>query len=476
MVASAIVGLIAALGFGPWFPPAADGAYFDKLAQRIAQGAGYTWLWPDGTVTAVAHYPVGFSALEAIGYRLFAAGPAFARLAVAGAAAVAVIAGMRLLAPFGSRVSRAGGWLLALHPALVFYVPAMMTEGLVGSLTVIAAALAVEAFTRRDQLSRALALVGFSAVLAAATYLRPQSIVFAPLFLAAAALTAPGERRPRRLPRLLRLAALASVLGLATTLCFVAPWTARNCVRMHACALVSVNGGWNLLIGAETTSGAWQELATPEDCRAVWDEAEKDACFGRVAVREIEAAPRAWLARAPSKWSTTFDYFGAAPFYLHVSSPERFGQSAKERLGALETLYARLALLAALLALARARGPLRRTRRVVAALAAPFAFLVHAWPAYLVAGALAATLALEAPLFAFAALVLLSTFAIHAVFFGAGRYGLPAAEWVALLAATVLAPLEAARPHVVVAADAALGVLPPSSTPRRRSPARGNPA
>ena len=414
---------------------------------------------------------MGFSALEAIGYRLFAAGPAFARLTVAAAAVLAVLAGLRLLAPFGSPVSRAGGWLLALHPALVFYVPAMMTEGLVGSLTVIAAALAMAVFTRRSRRSRVLALVGFAVVLAAATYLRPQSILFAPLLLAAAALTAPSERRRRGFARL-RLAAAASVVGLAAASCFVAPWTARNCLRMHACALVSVNGGWNLLIGAETTSGAWQELATPDDCRSVWDEAAKDACFGRVAVREIAAAPLAWLARAPAKWSTTFDYFGAAPFYLHVSSPERFGQTAKERLGAVETLYARLVLLAALLALARARGPLRRSRQVVAALAAPFAFVVHAWPAYMVAGALAAALGLEAPLYAFTAVVLLSTFAIHAVFFGAGRYGLPAAEWVTLLAATGFAR----RPHVGVAADAALGVLPPSSTPRRRSPARGNPA
>jgi hypothetical protein len=435
VIASALLGLVVALAFGPLFPPAADGAYFDELARRIAGGAGYTWLWPDGAVTPVAHYPVGFSALEAVGYRLFDAGPAFARLVVAALAVAAVVAGMRLLAPFGPRVARTGGWLLALHPALVAYVPAMMTEALVGSLVVIAAALALETFAAPSLRRRVLAGTGFAVVVAAATYLRPQSIVFAPLFAGAAALASKGASPAR--PRRLLVPSVAAAAGLAATLLLLAPWTARNCVRMHACALVSVNGGWNLLIGAETTSGAWQELATPEDCRTVWDEAAKDACFGKVAVREIEAAPLTWVARVPSKWSTTFDYFGAAPFYLHVANPERFGEFAKERLGAVETLYARLVLLAALVGLARARGPFARVRLVLAALSAPFAFLVHAWPAYLVVGGLAALLGLEAPLFAFAALVLLATFAIHAVFFGAGRYGLPAAEWVALLAATV---------------------------------------
>ena len=200
----------------------------------------------------------------------------------------------------------------------------------------------------------------------------------------------------------------------------------------------------------------------PDDCRTVWDEAAKDACFGRVAVREIEENPLAWLARAPAKWSTTFDYFGAAPFYLHAANPVRFGDTAKERLGALETIFCRLVLLAALFALARIGGPLPRARVALAVLATPFVFLVHAWPAYLAVGVLAAVLAVErsrvrarprAPLFAFASLVILATFVIHAVFFGAGRYGLPAADWVALLAALV--------------------VVPRSSTPHRRSPARG---
>jgi len=50
---------------GAKFPPAADGVYYQKLALRIAEGQGSTWLWPDGKITYAAHYPVGYPALLA---------------------------------------------------------------------------------------------------------------------------------------------------------------------------------------------------------------------------------------------------------------------------------------------------------------------------------------------------------------------------------------------------------------------------
>ncbi|MFX8696456.1 hypothetical protein ABTM58_20720, partial [Acinetobacter baumannii] len=73
--------------------------------------------------------------------------------------------------------------------------------------------------------------------------------------------------------------AAAIALGVALAVC--APWTARNCARMHRCALVSVNGGWNLLIGADlATEGGWSPIQVPDACKEVYDEAGKDACFG----------------------------------------------------------------------------------------------------------------------------------------------------------------------------------------------------
>ncbi|NUO50414.1 MAG: hypothetical protein HOV80_16285, partial [Polyangiaceae bacterium] len=74
-------------------PPVADGTYYDTMARRLADGHGYTWLWPDGTVTAAAHYPVGYPALVSFGYRLFGAHPGIAMVegALLGAAGAAAI-------------------------------------------------------------------------------------------------------------------------------------------------------------------------------------------------------------------------------------------------------------------------------------------------------------------------------------------------------------------------------------------------
>jgi hypothetical protein len=213
-----------------------------------------------------------------------------------------------------------------------------------------------------------------------------------------------------------------------------APWTARNCVRMKRCALVSVNGGWNLLIGAdEASTGAWSPIKVPDACREVFDEAEKDACFGREALRWVREHPGAWAALAPKKLAATFDYAGAAPWYLHEANPSAFPYDAKAALGAVETLYERLVLLAALAwaagRVASDEAPARRWARAGTAIAGlAFVFTLHAWVAYLaLAGAAllrGRRLATGPVLPAAAVVVLLATAATHAVFFGAGRYSL----------------------------------------------------
>ena len=72
-----LVALTARMAVVVWgsgrFPAVEDGHYYDVLARRIAGGAGYTWLWPDGAVTYVAHYPVGYPAIVAAGYALLGA-------------------------------------------------------------------------------------------------------------------------------------------------------------------------------------------------------------------------------------------------------------------------------------------------------------------------------------------------------------------------------------------------------------------
>ena len=424
-LAVAAVSLAARLGVVLWaagrIPPAADGTYYDTLARRLAAGHGYTWLWPDGAVTYAAHYPVGYPALLALGYAAFGAKPVVAMLLNAALGALASVATWSLVARASSpRLALLAGVVSALHPALLPYTAAIMTEGVTASLLVIAAALTDEARASSSPV-RWLALTGL--VMGIATLVRPQALALAPVFGAVALI-----RRPK-----LALVGAAAVTAIALVVC--APWTARNCVRMERCALVSVNGGWNLAIGAQTKSGAWQEIAVPEACREVFQEAAKDSCFGREATRTIVAAPGAWLARVPAKLRATFDYFGAAPWYLHTANPTAFPWGAKVALGTVETLASRLLLAAALVTLYRGGT---RVRKAVVLLGLASCALVPGTVAYLalaVAIALVGWPALQTgpTLMPVTAVVVLSTAATHAVFFGAGRYGLVVVPFVTAL-------------------------------------------
>jgi hypothetical protein len=291
------------------------------------------------------------------------------------------------------------------------YTPALMTEGVTAALIAWATWMA----SRRSRLG--LALVGV--VTGVATLVRPQSLLMAPcLGLLCAAHDASLWVRVRR-------GALATALAIAVC----GPWTIRNCVRMHRCALVSFNGGWNLLIGAaENATGAWAPVEVPEACRTVWDEAEKDACFEHEARHIVARDPARWVGLAPRRLAATFDYAGAPGFYLHASNPDAFGTNAKFWLGVVETGYERMAYLGALIAAAFARGPRRKARIWVCALSGIFLIGVHAYLAVLglvVALGLRGMRLLEGPtLVAAAFFSMATTAAVHAVFFGSGRYSM----------------------------------------------------
>lgn len=428
-----LVALLARLAVVLWardrFPAVEDGHYYDTLARRLAEGAGYTWLWPDGAVTYAAHYPVGYPALLGAAYSLLGASALVAMTLNALLGIASAYAAFRLMDGPGVQRWRplVTGLSVALHPALVFYTAAVMTEGVTASLLVVAAALVAQARTRAAGW-RWIACAGV--VLGVATLVRPQCLVLAPVFGGLAA-------RPEASWRArLSLAALSGAVALACVL----PWTVRNCERMHRCALVSVNGGWNLLIGATTETGAWQPMAVPSECATEWDEAGKDACFERAAWRDIGRAPIAWVLRAPSKLARTFDYFGAAPWYLHASNPREFDEGAKRTLAEIETVACSLWLLGALAACALMDGDRAVARKGLALLGALGAVVtLHAWFAYatipllvVLAGWRAVA---KAPAFVpLAAVVIAATAGLHAVFFGAGRYGLVVAPFVAILA------------------------------------------
>jgi hypothetical protein len=443
----AAVALVARLAVVVWawgrFPAVEDGHYYDVLARRLAAGDGYTWLWPDGAVTYAAHYPVGYPALLALAYRLVGASGAAAMTVNALVGALGAYAAYRLVD--ADRVARwrplVAGLVVALHPALVPYTAALMTEGVTAALLVGAVALAA----RTRSAGRPLPwLLATGVAMGVATLVRPQSLLLAPVLGALAAPASAGWGR-------VRLGRAAVVTGLA--LACVAPWTARNCVHMHRCALVSVNGGWNLLIGAQTHGGGWEPVDVPAECATVWDEAGKDACFERAGRRLVAACPSAWLARAPGKIAATLDHFGAAPWYLHASDPAAFDEPAKLRLGVVETLACRLLLLGALLSSAWPQGPRRRARLVVALCGAAAAVSVHGSVGYLalvlVVGLMGPRAWARAPVVVpGGAAVVLLTALVHAVFFGAGRYGLVVAPFVAAMAlvSVAIGPAPSPRP------------------------------
>lgn len=413
--------------------PTADGDFYHVIAKRIAAGDGYTWLWPDGVVTYAGHYPVGYPALLGLAYAVLGGSPWVGMVMNAALGTMAALAahGLALEASTRKRALVAG-LLVALHVALVPYTAALMTEGAVASLWVAAAWLAM---TSRRASGRGrwawLSLLGL--VLGAAALMRPQTLLLMPLLAWLGALGFEGWRR--------RLAAAAVC---AMTLLTTTPWVVRNEVRMGEAGL-SFNGGWNLLIGSDPEArGTFAELKVPDECREVFDEAKKDKCFGQAAARRIVANPIGWISLAPKKLGATFDYCGAAGWYLHASNAKAFPYRAKVVLGALETVFIRVCVLAALIAMAVPRGPRRRMRAVAAAVGAISLFTPAGWPAVLALlaslsffGRSLGVLPVAVPAAASAVGV---TVATHVVFFGAGRYSMVVFPLIAVLVAGIRRP------------------------------------
>jgi hypothetical protein len=218
---------------------------------------------------------------------------------------------------------------------------------------------------------------------------------------------------------------------------------------------VSANGGWNLFIGsAPEGEGHFIPIDTigvPVECREVFGEADKDRCFGRAGLRRIVERPGVWLGLVPLKLMRTFEYAGAAGYYLHASNPAAFDDESKVRLGAVETVYQRAVVLLAVIGAARSlRRRYPRAGLYFLVLGATGALLPVSFVSYLtlvLAALLAGARAFEAPALVAQAAVVGTTALTHAIFFGEGRYGL------------VVFPL--------VAAAAGLFALPPGGAGSR---------
>ena len=182
--------------------------------------------------------------------------------------------------------------------------------------------------------------------------------------------------------------------------------------------------------------------SVPSGCRDVFGEAAKDRCFRDAAVARIRAHPMRWLGQIPAKLSQTFDYTGAAGWYLHAANPDVFSSTFKFVLGALETLVTRLSLVLGLFWLVGLNGS-RRLIRVVGALGILSALTPWAFPAvlvwlFLLGRVWRRLLGMPGLLCAFSVVAVTAT--VHSAFFGAGRYSLVCLPFFVLVAVQILAP------------------------------------
>jgi hypothetical protein len=326
--------------------PVWDGHYYHLGASRIAAGLGYSedvlshgvLVWKPWT-----HYPVGYSALLSLFYRVLGDHLLVAPLlnAVLGAATAILV--HRIALPYvGLTRSRVAGGIAALHPGLIAYCPLVMTEIPTAFLLVL---LVWTLLRFRGQWH---AVVFGGLILGVLTLMRPASLLLVPL-------VALSDPRP------FGRAALNAAATLGVALVLVLPWTARNCARMDGCALVSTNGGWNLAIGAMTQTGRFQTLHGKDGCPVVTGQVQQDDCWAQVGWRKIKESPGHWLALAPKKLAQTFNHESFAIEYVHEADPGAWPEPRREAARGLLTA-AHLALLAAA-ALSIVALPLGRLKR-----------------------------------------------------------------------------------------------------------------
>jgi 4-amino-4-deoxy-L-arabinose transferase-like glycosyltransferase len=394
-------------------------------------------------VTFAAHYPVGYPAIVGAWYWAFGPEPWLAMLFNALLGSLALLPTYWIAAEFKARRGAClGAGLAAFHPSLILYTPALMTEAVTAACLAVAGWLALR-LAARPSVAR---LILLGVCFGITTLVRPQMLLLAPAFAAL------GVWKHRAALR----GYWGRVVGVsAVCLLVCAPWTLRNCVHMNRCVLVSANAGWNLLIGtAEQGRGAWislDEIGVPASCRTVFEEAEKDSCFGRAALASIGQKPFAWLALAPEKLRATFDYPAAPAHYLHMSNAEEFPAAHRDRLGLLETAWQRGMVALCLFAVGWKLGPRRPWRASLAAAGTLSLLTLSAVPAVLAFLCLSATLRVgrHLPLpVALAGLGVGATALMHAVFFGAGRYSLVVSYLLAAVAGAILARGHGKSPQV----------------------------
>lgn len=297
LVALAIrVGFVYAVPAGP----AWDGILYERGAQAIARGLGYsTFMFEHRSSDTVltAYYPVGYPAFIAVLYVVFGTSLRVLQMGGAAVSAFSVALAHRIAFRYVSGwPARLGALALALSPGQIAFASSAMTEPLFGFLLI----LAVYFVVRRGKALSVGDLAALVVVLAAATYVRPQAVLLAPVFPLLQDMSFAKGRKGR---------VLGAALATAGVLLLVAPWSARNCAALDGCAFVSTNGGSNLAIGAVPRgNGRFFFLDDRDGCAGVVGEVARDRCWRGVALSAIREHPIHWLTSAFVKLDHTLSY------------------------------------------------------------------------------------------------------------------------------------------------------------------------
>jgi 4-amino-4-deoxy-L-arabinose transferase-like glycosyltransferase len=364
----ALIAALLRLAWLRWHPPVPewDGAIYHRTAERIARGMGFVDTWNNvPPYKPTAFYPVGYPATLGALYAVFGGAPwvAGALNVASSALATATVSRMGYRA-WGSAQAHVTGALFAFSPGAIFYCSAYMTELL--SAAVLGVALLC-ALRHRDD-GRARWAIATGALLGFGGLVRPPALLIAPIVALLS--------RARSHPPL--VGSLRALVLIGFSCCAVVlPWTARNCRQLDGCALVSLNGGSNLWIGADPDArGGYRDIRIGEACLRVRGEVAKDRCFGRLAMERIAAHPIDWLALAPLKIGHLLGYESTPVSYLQAATRQRAFATSSTLAYASMTAYHWILLALATIGLAPLRRPRPAEISMSAAVIAGF-ILVH---------------------------------------------------------------------------------------------------
>jgi 4-amino-4-deoxy-L-arabinose transferase-like glycosyltransferase len=295
VVVAGLVRLLYLFARGPDSFAGGDTPMYDDIATSLLAGRGFA-LAGEPTAFRAPGYPLFLAGL----YWLFGAGNHLAvQLVQAGLGALTALAVAAIGRELGgARVAWLAGWVVALHPNLVFWTGYLLEENLFVPVFVVAFCLLLRA--GRQESARPFALAGLAT--GAHQLTRPAALAF----VAAVPLWLWLSRRARG-----RAVAVPLATLFLSTALVLAPWTLRNQVVFHRFVPICTCGAGVLWHGTR-----WDEVGRggkgvddPVRGRGL-DQFQERTAYLAAFVAYLKAQPLAYLRLAGRKavafWSLSF--------------------------------------------------------------------------------------------------------------------------------------------------------------------------